>query len=453
MRVAHPVGDDFSRFVKGELSAGENQWIVRHLLADCCRRELDDLWQTASPMAEDLEQQLTGPNRESDYSRAFESSLDPLEEHARALSVEQARAPELLARLAAVPQEERKAAIRRDAELRSWALCELLIEECHQLAYSEAARAGEISNLAVSVAEELDAGRYGEPLVNDLKARAWACAGEVLRVLSHLRQAEEAFAKAESAIGEGTGDALEEARILELKAALRSDQRRTVEAHGLIEEVIAVYRQYKDLHLLGRAFVRKGRIYGATQDWAAAIRWLRKGLALLDPLRERQLELSVRHSLIWFLHEGGRQQEAWFMLEASRQELGDFGGSLLGLRLRWLEGRIQTALHRLDAAEPALVEARGGFIEAGIGFDAALVSLDLAGLYASQGRAAEMRRLAEEMIPVFQSRDVHREAIAALMVFQQALRMEQLNSTLLREIRTYLSQARKDHSLRFEHQA
>ncbi len=61
-----------------------------------------------------------------------------------------------------------------------------------------------------------------------------------------------------------------------------------------------------------------------------------------------------------------------------------------------------------------------------------------------------MRRLAEEMLPIFQSRDLHREAIAALLVFQQAVRMEKLSTGLLAEIRSYLKRARKDYKLRFE---
>jgi hypothetical protein len=77
--------------------------------------------------------------------------------------------------------------------------------------------------------------------------------------------------------------------------------------------------------------------------------------------------------------------------------------------------------------------------------------LDLASLYASQGRAAEMLRVAEEMLPIFRLQDLHREAIAALIVFQQAVRMERMSTDLLGEIRHYLERARKDNRLRFEY--
>ncbi|MES1240511.1 MAG: hypothetical protein ABUT39_02730 [Acidobacteriota bacterium] len=373
----------------------------------------------------------------------------------RALRVlrENGRVPELIDRLDALPAEERLDLVRTDPEMQSWPLGQRLVETCLDLVHAEAARAEGLAELAVALSQELDPRRYGAELVNDFKAKAWACLGEVLRSRADLRGADEAFAVAENLLASGTGDILEEARLLELKAALRRDQLRLDEAHGLIDEVQDVYRQFRDFHQVGRAFVQKGSVYGAANELDSAIRWLRKGLGLIDPTRERRLELSARHRLMLCLHESGRDQEAWFLLKASRPEFVEHGGELLRLRLRWLEGKIQQSLERFAEAEEALVEARRGFLEQGVGFEAALVCLDLAGLYAAQSRAAEMRRLVEEMLPIFQSRDIHREAIAALIVFQQAVRMEKLSSDLLDEIRSFLRRARTDPKLRFEYPA
>jgi tetratricopeptide (TPR) repeat protein len=287
-------------------------------------------------------------------------------------------------------------------------------------------------------------------LIHDLKARAWACVGETLRVSSDLRSAEEAFAIAESFILEGTGDALEEARILELKSVLLGDRRRVAEAHQLLDEVIAIYRQYRDFHLVGRAFVQKGRIHGISQDLEPAIHWLKRGLGLLDSSRERRFELAARHSLMLHLHESGRHREARFLLTASSSEFQQHGGELLNLSLLWLDGKTQACLGEIGEAEKALLEARQGFIRLGIGFSAAAVSLDLAALYAGQGRSAEIRRLSAEMLLIFQSRDLHQEAVAALIAFQRAVAMEGVSSKLLADLRSYLERARKDPQLRFE---
>jgi hypothetical protein len=43
-----------------------------------------------------------------------------------------------------------------------------------------------------------------------------------------------------------------------------------------------------------------------------------------------------------------------------------------------------------------------------------------------QGSVRELKTLAEEMYAVFESQDIHREALAALLLFQQAAREERL---------------------------
>jgi tetratricopeptide (TPR) repeat protein len=246
-------------------------------------------------------------------------------------------------------------------------------------------------------------------------------------------------------------EALDTGHLLEAHSALLRDQQRLAEAHRLVDGAIAIYRRHRELHLLGRAFVEKGKTYAAAHDLEAAIHWLRKDLGLLDPTRERRFELGARLDLMLCLLENGRAQEAGFLRRASHSEFEAHAGELLGLRFRWLEGKIQQSLGELEDAEQSLAEARRGFMERGLGFDAAGASLDLAGLYAFQGRMAELRRVAEEMLPIFRAQDLHREAVAALIVFQQAVWMERMSTDLLRELRHYLERARKDHRLRFEY--
>jgi len=430
--------DDLATLLQGELGPDERRRTVRRLLS------------RTEPL-ESLASKLQGDPAPAEPVQFEEVGEIRLSERARTLLREHAGVPELLQRLEGLTPAERMARVRADRELQTCPLCQRLIDGALDLVHADMPPAAELAELAIAVSQELDAGRYGAGLVNDLKARAWAGLGEVLRNQADLRAADGALAVAETLLGIGTGDVFEEARLLELKALVRRDQHRLDEAHGLLDDVIAVYRQYRDFHLVGRAFVQKGSAHGAAGELEPAVRWLRKGLGLLDPTRERRLELSARHNLMLYLHESGRDQEAWFLLKASRPEFLEHGGELLNLRLRWLEGKIQQALGQLREAEQALAEARAGLLGQEAGFSAALVCLDLASLYAAQSRPEEMRRLAEEMLPIFRSRDIHREAIAALIVFQQAVRMEKLSSGLLDEIRSFLRLARTDPKLRFEY--
>ena len=80
-------------------------------------------------------------------------------------------------------------------------------------------------------------------MVEDLKARAWAAAGEARRRQGDLAGAEAAVRAAASRLAHGTGDLLVEARLLEFEAAVRRDQRRGGEAAALLKLAAARYRE------------------------------------------------------------------------------------------------------------------------------------------------------------------------------------------------------------------
>jgi hypothetical protein len=82
-------------------------------------------------------------------------------------------------------------------------------------------------------------------------------------------------------------------------------------------------------------------------------------------------------------------------------------------------------------------------IELSLGLDAALVSLDLAMIFLERGATGELKRLAAEMIPVFQSRDDHQKALAAFLLFQKAAEAEQVTLGLIQEMVTSLEQTRR----------
>jgi hypothetical protein len=119
-------------------------------------------------------------------------------------------------------------------------------------------------------------------------------------------------------------------------------------------------------------------------------------------------------------------------------------------RRAWVHGRILHGLGQRAEAEERLAWAQRGFVEQEIAYDAALVSLDLAALYAEDGRSAELKALAAQMMPIFRARDLHREALAALDWFRRAAEMETASATLVHALRDYLQRARHDPSLAFE---
>jgi tetratricopeptide (TPR) repeat protein len=237
--------------------------------------------------------------------------------------------------------------------------------------------------------------------------------------------------------------------VLDLEASLRRDQGRYAEAFQLLDQVVGIYQKLGHWHLLGRALAQKSMVCDEVGDVETEMALLRRALDLLDPQEEPRMFLAARHNLIRALNESGRHREAFALLFHTRPLYLQAEDRMNLLRLRWLEGLVALGLERIEQAEVAFREVRDAFVEIDLAYDAALASLDLAGVYAQQGRTADMRRLAEEMWAIFQSRSIHREAMAALLIFRRAAEMEQAGIGLVREIAGFLKRARNNPDLHF----
>jgi hypothetical protein len=75
-----------------------------------------------------------------------------------------------------------------------------------------------------------------------------------------------------------------------------------------------------------------------------------------------------------------------------------------------------------------------------LGYDVALISLDLAALWLGQGRTREIAAMLGETLSTFQALRIHREAIATLLMLHEAAEAERLNMTLLRAAAAKLRQ-------------
>jgi len=434
----HPDRATLESFSRGALSAEQVQWIEDHLRSGCpvCQRKVDDLlWQGAGDV--DTEEGI--------WSRL----LVKLEHRVELIQRERAVAPGLVGELLAVPSGEREALLRR-GRFQTIAVCELLIERSFAEGFQDPALARELADLAVLVADRLDTLLYGRSVVQDFRARSWAYLGNARRLGSDLRGAEEAIALAESFSEEGSADPLEEARVLDLKASLLGDQGHLEEAAGLLDVVIDIYEDVRDVHRQGRALISKGLFLAYAGQPEQGLDWISRGLDLVRGGQEPRLILMANHNIAWCLTDCGRAGDAQRHLDGIRHLYDGFSDPWTRLRLGWLEARIAMGLGHGEEAERKLHELRAAFAEQRLGYDASLVTLDLAALYLEQGRTAEVRRLAEEALPVLLAQDIHREAMAALIAFHRASEIEQATPGMVRQITAYLYRARKNPELRFE---
>jgi hypothetical protein len=147
--------------------------------------------------------------------------------------------------------------------------------------------------------------------------------------------------------------------------------------------------------------------------------------------------------------DSGRFPEAQAAYRAARPLYRSFPDAWTQNRRKWVKGRITRGLGQLRQAEALFLAAREGFLAEGIPYDTALVSLEIALLYVEQGRTAELKQLAVEMVPIFSSRHIHREALAALSFLQQALAGEAVATEVVARVADYLKRAEHDPELRF----
>ncbi len=445
MDASHPDRKVLERYSLAGATLAEEGWVESHLLSGCrvCQREVDDLLSTMNPSP------LGAPPAEEQAGFLQPGLFARLERRLAEVKEERLAAPPLVAELLSYPAPQRRSLVCQAGRFQTLAVCELLIDASFEAGFHAAAEAMELAGLSLLLTGQLDAGYYGSSVVMDLRARAWAYLGNARRIAFDLAGAEEALLEAERHAESGSADPLEEARILDLRASLLGDQGRFEQAAELLEAVIDIYDDLRESHRKGRALISQGSFLGQAGGPEEAIRQLRKGLALVDWERDPRLVQWARHNLAWFLNDSGRSEEALQQLERLLHAHGESSDARTELRLAWLGGRIAARLDYLAEAEQAFVEVRQGCLTEGHGYDAAMVTLDLAQLYLRQGRAAEVRELAAGMLAVFLSQDVHRQAAAALAVFQRAAELDETTPILLDEIATYLRRARRNPRLRF----
>jgi tetratricopeptide (TPR) repeat protein len=357
--------------------------------------------------------------------------------------VEGQDAPELWARLADLPYAEQLREVEEGDDLHTWGLCRLLLRKSREATFSDPARGVDLANLALRVVRHLGAA-YDPGWVLELRARCFASLGNARRVLGELRSAEDAFVKAESCLARDTAGNLEvEAEILDLKSSLRRAQRRLGEALELIDRALVLYRELGDAHGTGKSVLKKAKILEESGDLGGAIELLRRLDSEIDPADEPLLVVYGRFNLLSCLAWAERFEEAAGLLPEIRLAAQASGQPLDLVRLRWIEGLIDLGLGRRGPAEAAFREVQREFLERRMGYDAALVSLDLARLLAAEGCTDDLKRLAAELMPVFESRDVHREAIVALLIFQRACEEERLTVELVQQLAAYLRRERR----------
>lgn len=435
------------------LSDGQRKVLGHVLRCEPCREKAVELLRPRRlHLLQKIGRLLSWPGRarQVDYGPILERSSRFFHCRHAAYEKERAEAGALLAELLALPAGRRRLSLLNRARYHTWGLFEQLIESSREQSFHDPREAEELAELALELSAVLDAGYYGAERIEDLRARAWGHAGNARRIHGDLRGAGEAFERACEHLRNGTREPIERAILLDLRASLLRAERRFPEAMELLEEALAILLIAGDPHRAGRVLVNMDNIHHHAGTPEQGIPLLYRALELIDPHQEPRLALCAWHNLVDDLAEAGCFMEAQKILRRAIPIYRQIPEPWSEHRRQWVEGKIARGLGQEDRAETLLSAARAGFLTQDLPYDVALVSLELAALYAGQGRTAEVKRIAAEMLPLFSARGIHREALAALAFWRSAAEAERAGLGLTSELLAFCKRARFDPELRFE---
>ena len=450
----HPSQREFESLLRpGERAGGspEGVRVVRHLLAECpvCRERLRAMgWQGRRlarllELRPDLDETLSEAPADQgihySYDAAFagaERALDAFFAAGRAAE----RAPaELLAELGTLEMDEQIRRVSSDAAFANPTFIRFLVERSHAARYEDPDCMSYLALLAHLAAEAANAEAAGsDERLADVRARAWGQFANALRVRGKLTEAEDAFATANRYCDAGTGDPPIKARLLEQTSSLRIFQRRFDEAVAMADAAGEIYREIGDTQSLASTMVQKAIATLYAGDAEAAVAILNRAIPLIDHEEDPHLLLAACHNLVRCYIDLDRPEQGLAIYFKARELYSEFRHQLILLRASWQEGQLLRDLGHLRSAESALLRARKGFLDRGLAYEVAVVSLDLAAIYVRLGAIGDVKQTVAETMPIFRTLRVGRETLGALLQLQKVADQEQQALELIRSVATKL---------------
>jgi tetratricopeptide (TPR) repeat protein len=403
----HPSAEDFALFASGVLSPQKRSELIRHLIRGCPEcASLVALHRIPAPV--ELPEE------------AYDEVVARAVARASAIAKEGMGAVAILTSLLSGERSWSDLSSPEIATLRGVPRVRALLEAGRSLRHHDPQATLRFAKLARYAADRLSLKDFGAQAVADVRALAWAELGNAYRICDDLPRSSRAMNRAVHWSRRGSRSEVLLARIADLLASLLGAQRRFPEACQLLLLVYHAHEKNGRFHLAGRALYSAGNMAAWAGSQGPALLLLRRGLDLLDEERDPALVSQLLLAMITYLAELGRFRSARRLLWRCRHLFTESGNELDLVRLRWLEGRIYAGLSDYPRAELALQETRAAFAKHQKVYSAAVAGLDLAAVWAQQGRLDEIQALAQEMIATFRALRIAREAIVTLLILQKA---------------------------------
>jgi transcriptional regulator with XRE-family HTH domain len=379
-----------------------------------------------------------------DAFELFQEHLrEEIRQRNRELALEEGRklAKDLLDPAAEDPRER----VRWNPDFHHWGLAVALCAQSEAAAAHDLRNALFLAELALLVAGHVS-GTDG--FKSRLQGYCTAAVGNVRRVRNEIPAAGETFDRALRLWNEGEDPAglLSQARMLDLEASLRRAERHFDQALKLHAEALKVARPEEEGHLL----LNQSSTLQHKGNHEEALETLERAARVIDGERQPRLRFGLRFNQSASLTRLNRAAEAAPIVAEVRELAERLRNDLDLCKTLWLEANVAAGLGRRQEALESLEQVRRDLQARALPYDYALASLDVALLYRQEGRCAEIKALAAEMLAIFRVQGVHREALASVLLFKEAAEREEVTIQLVRRLQDYLDKARANPALRFE---
>lgn len=355
-------------------------------------------------------------------------------------------AADVFAALADLSSDSRSAALAAPGLPAGRALIDRLLDASRSSCSADPARSREWAALALAALDRA-AGTQGQRSV------ALALLANANRALDDFAAAGRGFVEARTLAGDPDESDLDLDDLAEvdfLEASLRIDLRQFEEAEALLLRALDAYRDLGQTTHAGRTLLKLGHLFSSAGQPETAIGPYEAALDLLPRDREPRLHLAARFNLAHCHFELGGVIEARDLLTYDEDLYERHSDGHTAVRRQWLEGRIAAATGELGESEQLLLRTRETFASQGGGFDAALVSMDLALLYQQLGRTDDLLETVSAAVQIFAAYALHREGLAALIMLRDAVRQKAATAETIERVARFLRDSADDPAARFQ---
>jgi tetratricopeptide (TPR) repeat protein len=375
--------------------------------------------------------------------RVRDDLLREVREEKAALALKEGE--ELYERLKPYSGSARRDLIENAPDYQHWGLAAHLCHRSEKAAADKPPIALELASLAVFVARhvaEIDGWR------DRLEGWCTAFLANAHKAANDVPLAGATFADALRLWDKGKDEAglLSEAYLLDMEASLRR-------AQGLFSKAIELHdkaRKRARPEEIGIILVNKGFTLQEKGDPEAALETFEEAAQFIDGKRQLRLRCVLRYNQAESLRLLDRAKEAAQLIEEVQSLAELLRNEVDLIKTAWLRANVDASLGHREKALEALEQVGRDFEARNLPYDYALAGLDAALLYREESRFAEIQTLAQEILRIFQAQGVHREAIAAMVLFQEAARKRKVTAAFVRRLQEYLIKARANAELKFQ---